>query len=128
MCTAGLVPEIMSTYYEETGYSDPENQDHADALWDSIDFDAGIVALSDDYAKEKNLPIAQRFPWDLTKGIYLLNGHHHLHCLVRYCLSCCPLDYLANIRPTVEKYPQHHLRVSQRCASKSPRSTRVTLS
>ncbi|CAF9905803.1 MAG: hypothetical protein ALECFALPRED_001351 [Alectoria fallacina] len=78
---AGLVPEIMSTYYEETGYNDPENQDHADALWDSIDFDAGIVALSDDYAKEKNLPIAQRFPWDLTKGIYLLNGHHHLHCL-----------------------------------------------
>ena len=87
--SAGLIPEIPATYYEKTPYNDLENQDLADELWDSIDFNAGIVALSDDYAKEKGLPIAQRFPWDQTKGIYLLNGHHHLHCLVRF-LSLAP--------------------------------------
>jgi hypothetical protein len=28
------------------------------------------------------LPKAQRFPYDESKGIYLLNGYHSLHCLV----------------------------------------------
>ena len=82
-CTAGLVPEVTSSIYEKTPYNDADHESLADELWGSINIDAGIVALSDDYAKEKNLPIAQRFPWDKTKGIYLLNGYHHLHCLVQ---------------------------------------------
>ena len=51
--------------------------------WDSQTSDTGLVALTDDYVASMNLPQAQRFPWDATKGIYFLQGHHNLHCLVR---------------------------------------------
>ena len=33
-------------------------------------------------ALASGLPVAQRFPWDQSKGVYLLNGHHNLHCIV----------------------------------------------
>lgn len=55
-------------------------------LWEAINIDSGIVALSDSYVASKQLPVAQRFPWDKEKGLYLLNGHHNLHCLVRIAI------------------------------------------
>ena len=42
-----------------------------------------MVALPADFATANGLPLAQRFPWDPSKGIYLLNGYHNLHCIVR---------------------------------------------
>ncbi|KAI1165518.1 hypothetical protein F5B18DRAFT_609907 [Nemania serpens] len=51
-----------------------------DAEWDAINIDDGMVALPHSFAKEKGLPESQPFPWDGSKGIYLLNGHHSLHC------------------------------------------------
>ena len=39
--------------------------------------------MADDYVASMHLPKAQRFPWDASKGIYFLHGHHNLHCLVR---------------------------------------------
>ena len=42
-----------------------------------------MIALPDDYIAQKSLHVSQRFPWDKTKGVYLLNGHHALHCTVR---------------------------------------------
>ena len=50
--------------------------------WDSYDGGRGIVALDDAYVAEKGLPTAQRFPWDRTKGLYMLNSAHNMHCLV----------------------------------------------
>ena len=41
-----------------------------------------MVALPECLALANELPIAQRFPWDSSKGVYLLNGHHNLHCIV----------------------------------------------
>lgn len=73
--------EIDSTYYEKTAYNDLDNVELQDTLWANISIDAGIIALPDSYVAEKGLPNAQRFPWDDQKGIYLLGGHHHLHCL-----------------------------------------------
>lgn len=55
----------------------------AAVLWDAIDFDSGFIALPYGYAAAKGLPRAQPFPWDNTKGIYLVNVYHSLHCLVR---------------------------------------------
>ena len=52
-------------------------------LWHDINIDAGVVALPDDFVKAKGLVPAQRFPWDESKGIYVINGFHNLHCLVR---------------------------------------------
>lgn len=40
------------------------------------------MALSDNWVAEKDLPKALRFPWDQSKGVYLLQGFHNLHCLV----------------------------------------------
>ncbi|KAH8779955.1 hypothetical protein F5883DRAFT_193783 [Diaporthe sp. PMI_573] len=58
-----------------------------DQLWHDINIDVGVVALSDEWAAEHNLRTAQRFPWDQTKGIYLLHGFHNLHCLKIIYLS-----------------------------------------
>lgn len=55
-----------------------------DQLWLDINVDDGMIALPDDYVKEKGLPVSQRFPWDDSKGIYLLQGHHNLHCAVSF--------------------------------------------
>ncbi|KAI1346048.1 hypothetical protein F5Y01DRAFT_322160 [Xylaria sp. FL0043] len=51
-----------------------------DAAWDAINIDDGMIALPHSFAEQKGLPKSQPFPWDRSKGIYLLNGHHSLHC------------------------------------------------
>lgn len=43
-----------------------------------------MVALSDDFVERARLPRSQRFPWDDSKGLYLINGYHNLHCIVSY--------------------------------------------
>lgn len=53
-------------------------------FWNSpqIDDNMGVVALSPEFVKEKNLSETQIFPWDESKGIYILSFHHSIHCLV----------------------------------------------
>jgi hypothetical protein len=51
--------------------------------WEALSGDPGVVALSDDFVAAKQLPTAMRYPWDSSKGVYLLQGFHNLHCLVR---------------------------------------------
>lgn len=68
--------ESKSPYYGE-------DESVADRLWDDISIDNGTVALDDSYVEAMELPRSQRFPWDQEKGIYLLNGFHSMHCLVR---------------------------------------------
>ena len=65
---------------------DGENQTAVDEAWKSAELlpETGLVALSDDWAHFKGLPQAMRFPWDKSKGLYVLNGFHNLHCLVRH--------------------------------------------
>ena len=59
-----------------------ENLTVASEAWEKLSGDPGVVALSDDWVVEKHLPKALRFPWDETKGVYLLQSFHNLHCLV----------------------------------------------
>lgn len=55
-----------------------------DQEWDGLHVDdLGIIALPDTYVEKMSLPPSRRFPWDETKGVYLLNSYHNLHCLVR---------------------------------------------
>ncbi|KAJ5504750.1 hypothetical protein N7463_007624 [Penicillium fimorum] len=63
-----------------TDYSS-HNTTLADNLWHSINIDSGVVALPDSFAASHDLRTAQRFPWDTSKGIYILHGFHNLHCL-----------------------------------------------
>lgn len=61
-----------------------DNQTLADELWEALgaEIDTGFIAVPDEWSAAKGLLEAQRFPWDTSKGIYLLNGQHNLHCLV----------------------------------------------
>ncbi|KAI0434597.1 hypothetical protein F5Y09DRAFT_295945 [Xylaria sp. FL1042] len=58
-----------------------ENETLQDQLWYNINVDSAVVALSDDWVAQHDLRKAQRFPWDQSKGIYILHGFHNLHCL-----------------------------------------------
>ena len=78
---ASLSRHLTEPYYKKTPYSDSNNSIAA-SLWHGINIDDGVIALSDDYVTSKGLLPAQRFPWDATKGIYILHGYHNLHCLV----------------------------------------------
>ena len=53
-------------------------------LWENINFDKGMVALPNEWTDSKQLPRAQAFPWDHERGLYILNGFHVIHCLVRF--------------------------------------------
>ena len=64
-----------------------ENETLANELWDNLDTSPMALALSDDYAKTHNLPLASRFPWDDEKGTYFVKAFHQLHCLVSLLLS-----------------------------------------
>ncbi|KAI0142954.1 hypothetical protein GGR57DRAFT_508423 [Xylariaceae sp. FL1272] len=68
-------PYVVVTQY------DSRNQTLQDQLWHDINLDAAYVALPDDYVDEHELRRAQRFPWDTSKGLYLLHGYHNLHCV-----------------------------------------------
>lgn len=58
---------------------------HNDSLWQAPEMHGGVgmVALSKTWAKSQGLPSAQSWPWDYSKGIYLVNGFHTLHCVAR---------------------------------------------
>ena len=64
-------------------YTDP-NVTLRNEAWDAISIDAGMIAVPDDFVAEKGLPPSQRFVWDKSKSVYLLNGHHTLHCAVSF--------------------------------------------
>ncbi|KAK7752076.1 hypothetical protein SLS62_006042 [Diatrype stigma] len=68
-------PYVLVTQYSS------DNETLQDQLWYDINVDAAVVALSDEWAAGHDLRTAQRFPWDQTKGIYILHGYHNLHCL-----------------------------------------------
>ena len=64
--------------------SQREGNETKDAqLWEETALDNGVVALDDAYTESMGLPLGQRFPWDRKKSIYVVNGYHNLHCLVR---------------------------------------------
>ena len=78
---ADLATDVPVAFEWATEYSNP-NLTEAAALWESISFDVGMVALPYIWTEEKSLPRAQPFPWDHSQGLYVLNGYHALHCLV----------------------------------------------
>lgn len=69
------------------GLYDGPNETLTNEAWDAINFDAGSIALDDAYVESLGLPIAQRFPWDDTKGLYFLNAYHGVHCLVSILIA-----------------------------------------
>jgi hypothetical protein len=77
----GLSLDTPSIHYHHTDYWS-KNETLADELWEGIDTNPMVVALTDDFADSHGLPRSDRFPWDESKGRYFVKVFHQLHCLV----------------------------------------------
>ena len=77
-----------------------------DRNWDAIWPTYGIVALDHQWAAEKNLHPSENLDSDPSKGVYVLEAYHILHCLVPFPPA------LVLQGPNVDKYlgchPQVH--------------------
>ncbi|KAF2272787.1 uncharacterized protein EI97DRAFT_483132, partial [Westerdykella ornata] len=77
---AGLGLDVPKVHYHHTDYWG-NNSTLSDILWDGIDTNPMVVALSDEFADTHGLPRSGRFPWDRRKGRYFVKVYHQLHCL-----------------------------------------------
>lgn len=81
---AGLVRNVSVPIYSSTEYGPAVGtQEERDALWGALDISPGTIALSDEFAAQNGLPRSQRFPWDETKGTYIIGAFHQMHCLIK---------------------------------------------
>ena len=105
---AGLKRNLATTFVLQSPYTS-SNHTLQDATWNSPELlpDTGMVALNDAWSQSKGLPPAQRFPWDHSKGLYLLNGFHNMHCLVS---QTTPQKPKSSHRQTLINLPKHILR------------------
>ncbi|KAI2617255.1 hypothetical protein GGS26DRAFT_413406 [Hypomontagnella submonticulosa] len=62
---------------------DSTNRTVQNAAWSHVDVEPwnGFVALDEDYTIAQGLPHSQRWPWDLSKGVYIMTSSHELHCV-----------------------------------------------
>jgi len=77
---AGLSRDYPVALGTDTSYTDT-NETRRNEVWEAINIDAGMIAVPDEFVSEKNLIPSQRLVWDESKSVYLLNGHHTLHCV-----------------------------------------------
>jgi hypothetical protein len=53
-----------------------------DEAWDEIKPGHGVVALDQQWAAAQGLPASMSLPSDNSKGVYILDAYHQIHCLV----------------------------------------------
>ena len=65
-------------------FSSPNATDiqSVDSAWDGIAKDFGLVAVDHEWAEKRGAPPTMDLPSDPTKGIYVVEAYHTLHCLV----------------------------------------------
>ncbi|MCJ1245558.1 hypothetical protein MMC30_002762 [Trapelia coarctata] len=136
---AGLLRDIAIPFTADTVYSS-SNRTIADAAWNSadLDTDTGLIALEYAWASSRGLPKSQRFPWDESKGLYVLNGFYNMHCLhllrrsilevhdgvtqtiplsdLMHCLDLFREDIMCNADDT----PRYTGRVNQQAGAEQP--------
>jgi len=73
----------IQTYQWWTDYSTRHHQSEelSDKMWDAIVPAHGIVAVDHEWAAAKNLPDSMSMPSDPSKGVYIIDAYHQLHCL-----------------------------------------------
>ncbi|KAK4502426.1 hypothetical protein PRZ48_005851 [Zasmidium cellare] len=64
-----------------TDYSS-SNRTLSDGLWHNLRPAYGTVALDLEWAEQQRLPETELHPDDPTKGVYILDGYHQIHCLI----------------------------------------------
>ncbi|MCJ1458962.1 hypothetical protein MMC28_009339, partial [Mycoblastus sanguinarius] len=79
---AGLERNVPIAWTHDNDFVS-HNRTTWDQAWETVDKSqgTGVVAIDDDFVEKTGLPKAQRWPWDKSKGLYLLQGYHNLHCL-----------------------------------------------
>lgn len=58
------------------------DMDEVDRNWNAIDASHGLVSIEHEIAAQHGLPRAMDDPRTSSKGLYILEGYHSLHCLV----------------------------------------------
>ena len=83
-CSSAITRNLptMWTRFDRYTDSSTENRTLSEPLWDDILPSHGIVAMNLDWASQRQWPQSMRLPSDRTKGVYLLEAYHLLHCLV----------------------------------------------
>lgn len=92
--TVGLQRNVPFTFSHDETYTN-SNRSIADAAWNAPKLHSwvGLVALSKDYIESQKLLPAQRWPWDESRSLYILNGFHNLHCLVSFANASMLSDF-----------------------------------
>ncbi|OJJ07032.1 hypothetical protein ASPVEDRAFT_154956 [Aspergillus versicolor CBS 583.65] len=68
-------------FHWTTEYSSTENKSHTEDLWEQIQPSHGFIAVDRTWAQHNGWPESMYLPSDRTKGVYLLEAYHYLHCL-----------------------------------------------
>jgi len=84
------LPEVYHQFHRWSSYGS-YNHTRDNPHWDAINPSHGFVAIDRKEATARNLPLAMYLPSDHSKGVYLLEAYHQLHCLVSISLSRPPL-------------------------------------
>ncbi|KAA8644454.1 uncharacterized protein ATNIH1004_008658 [Aspergillus tanneri] len=61
--------------------ADPDKRDAVNAAWDEIVPAHGIVAVPHEWAAKRNLPASMSLFSDPSKGVYIIDAYHQIHCL-----------------------------------------------
>ncbi|KAH8703976.1 hypothetical protein BGW36DRAFT_313409 [Talaromyces proteolyticus] len=72
--------ELPIEYKLKTEYTS-SNMTLADQMWESLDVDSVLIAVTPEWAENKGLPDSKPFLWDKTKRVYYIKVFHQLHCL-----------------------------------------------
>lgn len=59
-----------------------------DRAWDDIVPGHGVVAIDHQWAADQGLPLSMNLPDDHSKGVYILDAYHQIHCLVGEIFHC----------------------------------------
>ncbi|KAK6074248.1 hypothetical protein SCUP234_08298 [Seiridium cupressi] len=97
------LPRDVSTKYNShspLGLGSTTEEQRAIA-WESMDSSAGEISLDKEWADVHNLPESAPFFWDEGRQIYLLNGHHSLHCMRKVRRAIVLYNYN---RPQLDSY------------------------
>ena len=78
----GLDKWTQYTWWSSYSSIVPEQDLAVDKLWNDILPAHGIVAVDHAWAVERQMPATMSLPSDSSKGVYIIDAYHQLHCLV----------------------------------------------
>ncbi|KAL5343832.1 hypothetical protein BJX70DRAFT_351870 [Aspergillus crustosus] len=72
---------VQKQFRWTTAYSSAGNVSYTNELWENIQPSHGFIAIDRTWAESQGWPESMYLPSDKSKGVYLLDAYHYLHCL-----------------------------------------------